>query len=182
MESGEWCVERGEWGGRIEMVGPFDSPTALHLPQKHEHDWLERPKNSDDSATVGVNNHTIHDPRYVHKTENRCTKPNAHLLRRRYDGRDLMPLLTSPGTKSPHDCIFYWKGCTNKSFCGVPEDSPLVNTHDPGLWAVRCGSYKTHFVATNVSCTVHYVPPGSVRACVCHTCLLYTSPSPRDRG
>jgi hypothetical protein len=25
---------------------------------------------------------------------------------------------------------------------------------------VRCAAYKTHFVATNVSCTVHYMPPG----------------------
>eukprot|EP00035_Acanthoeca_spectabilis_P036383 m.39286 g.39286 ORF g.39286 m.39286 type:complete len:1090 (-) comp7942_c0_seq1:51-3320(-) len=76
------------------------------------------------------------------------------------DGRDMMPLLLAPGSKSAHQCIFYWKGCTSASKCGVPEDSPLVNQHTPGLWAVRCGAYKTHFVATNVSCTVHYMPPG----------------------
>ena len=39
----------------------------------------------------------------------------------------------------------------------------LVNTKTPGLWAVRCGAYKTHFVATNISCTVHYMPPGIYR-------------------
>ena len=60
---------------------------------------------------------------------------------RTFDGKDLMPLLldTSGAAKSPHKCIFYWKGCTNGKFCGVPEDSPLNNHATPGLWAVRCG-------------------------------------------
>ena len=79
---------------------------------------------------------------------------------RAFDGKDLMPILTGKASKSPHACIFYWKGCTDNAFCGIPADSPLTNKKTPGLWAVRCGEYKTHFVATNVSCTVHYMPPG----------------------
>ena len=76
------------------------------------------------------------------------------------DGRDMMPLLLHPGTASAHKCIYYWKGCSSRTMCGVPADSPLLNHATPGLWAVRCGAYKTHFVATNVSCTVHYMPDG----------------------
>jgi len=82
---------------------------------------------------------------------------------REFDGKDMMPLLTTPGATSAHDatCIFYWKGCSNNKWCGVhAEESPLVNKATPGLWAVRCARYKTHFVATNESCTVHYMPKG----------------------
>eukprot|EP01052_Picozoa_sp_SAG31_P001188 SAG31_NODE_39_length_31377_cov_5.971482_19_plen_333_part_00 len=76
-----------------------------------------------------------------------------------FDGKDLLPLLTGQESRSPHKCIFYWKGCTDQHWCGVPADSPLAGD-TPGLWAVRCGGYKTHFFATNISCTVHYMPPG----------------------
>lgn len=80
------------------------------------------------------------------------------------DGRDMMPLLIGPGSKSAHQCIFYWKGCSSSTTCGLPDDNPLVNQVDPGLWAVRCGAYKTHFMATNVSCTVKYMAPGIYHA------------------
>ena len=79
---------------------------------------------------------------------------------REFDGKDMMPLLLGTSVVSPHKCIFYWKGCSDKQWCGVPSDSPLENHATPGLWAVRCGSYKTHFMATEVSCDVHYMPPG----------------------
>lgn len=79
---------------------------------------------------------------------------------RELDGRDMMPLLLGQTNTSAHECIFYWKGCTDSTYCGLPSDSPLVNKETPGLWAVRCGAYKTHFVATNESCNVHYMPPG----------------------
>ena len=79
---------------------------------------------------------------------------------REFDGKSLLPILTGTSKVSAHQCIFYWKGCTNSKTCGTPNESPLINKKNPGLWAVRCGSYKTHFVATNVSCVVHYMPPG----------------------
>ena len=79
---------------------------------------------------------------------------------REYDGKNIMPLLQRTTQHSPHQCIFYWKGCTDSRYCGVSADSPLENKETPGLWAVRCGAYKTHFMATNVSCTVQYMPPG----------------------
>ena len=79
---------------------------------------------------------------------------------REFDGKSLLPILTGTTKVSAHKCIFYWKGCTNSKQCGTPMESPLINKVNPGLWAVRCGSYKTHFVATNVSCVVHYMPPG----------------------
>ena len=68
-----------------------------------------------------------------------------------FDGKDLLPILTLASKTSAHKCIFYWKGCTDSKTCGLPEDSPLVNKKDPGLWAVRCGSYKTHFVGESAS-------------------------------
>ena len=58
---------------------------------------------------------------------------------RELDGRDIMPLLLETDKTSPHDCIFYWKGCTDPLLCGVPDESPLVNKKNPGLWAVRYG-------------------------------------------
>ena len=70
---------------------------------------------------------------------------------REFDGKDLLPILTLASKTSAHKCIFYWKGCTDSKTCGLPEDSPLVNKKDPGLWAVRCGSYKTHFVGESAS-------------------------------
>lgn len=79
---------------------------------------------------------------------------------RDYDGKNLMPLLTQQTATSPHKCVFYWKGCSDKTTCGVPTDSPLVNKVHPGLWAVRCGGYKTHFMITTESCNVKYMPPG----------------------
>ena len=79
---------------------------------------------------------------------------------REFDGRSLLPILMGTSKVSAHKCIFYWKGCTDTKRCGTPMESPLINKVNPGLWAVRCGSYKTHFVATNVSCVVHYMPPG----------------------
>jgi len=55
------------------------------------------------------------------------------------DGRDIAPLLTDPEATSPHECIYYWKG---------PSGLKCPSTHPecPGLWAVRCGAHKLHFV------------------------------------
>ena len=44
---------------------------------------------------------------------------------RTFDGKDLMPLLTGKTRTSPHECIFYWKGCTDRAMCGIPADSPV---------------------------------------------------------
>jgi arylsulfatase A len=58
---------------------------------------------------------------------------------RQIDGRDLRPLLTNASAPSPHECIFHWKGAPG---LGCPADHPAC----PGLWAVRCGPYKLHWV------------------------------------
>ena len=87
---------------------------------------------------------------------------------RTLDGKDMMPLLLHPGTKSPHtsSCIFYWKGCSSNQYCGTLDESPLLNKKNPGLWAVRCGAYKTHFVATTESCMYMYIYI-YIYVCVC---------------
>jgi len=60
------------------------------------------------------------------------------------DGRDLTDVLTR-GAKSQHRCLFHYKGTPST---GLP---PKVDDAQPGLWAIRCGSYKAHFVT---SCAV----------------------------
>ncbi len=62
------------------------------------------------------------------------------------DGVDLSPLLFGGGGGGKggdlHACIFHYKG-TPGTAC--PADRPDC----PGLWAVRCGAYKMHYVTTN---------------------------------
>lgn len=55
------------------------------------------------------------------------------------DGKDLSGVLFR-GEASPHECLFHYKGSPSS---GLPpaEDDP-----EPGLWAIRCGPYKAHFV------------------------------------
>lgn len=50
------------------------------------------------------------------------------------DGRDLSKVLFDPAAPSPHDCLFHYKGTSNRA------------KGQTGLWAVRCGNYKAHFV------------------------------------
>uniref|UniRef100_A0A7R9T981 Sulfatase N-terminal domain-containing protein n=1 Tax=Prasinoderma coloniale TaxID=156133 RepID=A0A7R9T981_9VIRI len=61
-----------------------------------------------------------------------------------YDGRDISALLLSAGAvaRSPHDCLYIYKG-TPGAAC--PEQHPNC----PGLWAMRCGRHKIHWVTAN---------------------------------
>lgn len=63
------------------------------------------------------------------------------------DGRDLTGLLGGLGG-DPDRCLFHWKGTPSK---GLP---PQSDDPKPGLWAVRCGAYKAHFVT---SCSVMHL-------------------------
>jgi arylsulfatase A-like enzyme len=63
------------------------------------------------------------------------------------DGRDMSPVLFTKNDKSSHDCLYIYKGTS---------DSKLT-----GLWAVRCGAYKAHFVTSthfNKTPVVHDPP------------------------
>lgn len=55
------------------------------------------------------------------------------------DGKDLSGVLMR-GEASPHECLFHYKGVPSRGFPAA-EDDPK-----PGLWAVRCGAYKAHYV------------------------------------
>merc|ERR1711879_922381 len=55
------------------------------------------------------------------------------------DGKDLTGLLLH-GYPSPHRCLFHYKGTPSK---GLP---PQADDPQPGLWAIRCGAYKVHYV------------------------------------
>jgi arylsulfatase A len=64
------------------------------------------------------------------------------------DGQDLTPLLFSKLASTKHTCLFLYKG------------TPMDEEH-PGLWAVRCGPYKMHYISTNSWQSKHivYDPP-----------------------
>ena len=56
------------------------------------------------------------------------------------DGRDLSPVLFNAShDSSPHECIFHWRGAPGLR-------CPKGHSDCPGLWAVRCGAYKAHWV------------------------------------
>lgn len=60
------------------------------------------------------------------------------------DGKDISGVLFR-GQRSPHNCLFHYKGTPSTGLPPKPDDS------QPGLWAVRCGAYKVHYVT---SCAV----------------------------
>merc|ERR1712083_1219268 len=55
------------------------------------------------------------------------------------DGKDLSGVLLR-GEQSLHDCLFHYKGVPSTGF------PPATDDPQPGLWAVRCGAYKAHYV------------------------------------
>lgn len=57
---------------------------------------------------------------------------------RKLDGRDISDVFLNGG-KSPHDCIFLWRGTSNAT---CPKHASTCD----GLWAVRCGKYKAHWI------------------------------------
>jgi len=61
---------------------------------------------------------------------------------RAIDGKDLSAILFAEESKSPHECIFHYKGTPGM---GCPADHPDC----PGLWAVRCGLFKMHYVTSH---------------------------------
>lgn len=67
------------------------------------------------------------------------------------DGRDLSSVLLSAEAPSPHKCIFHWKGAHGMA---CPKDHPDC----PGLWAVRCGAYKMHWVTMDSIGPQKFVP------------------------
>lgn len=58
------------------------------------------------------------------------------------DGRDLSGILLDTNSSEVRDCVFIYKGRPDTS---CPDTMP---DGCPGLWAVRCGKYKAHFVTS----------------------------------
>ena len=67
---------------------------------------------------------------------------NVPLPNVQIDGKDLSPILFDEDESSPHDCIFHYKGTPGMQ---CPHEHPKC----PGLWAVRCGRHKLHYVTSN---------------------------------
>eukprot|EP01064_Diplonema_japonicum_P006686 TRINITY_DN14529_c0_g1_i1.p1 TRINITY_DN14529_c0_g1~~TRINITY_DN14529_c0_g1_i1.p1 ORF type:complete len:560 (+),score=144.72 TRINITY_DN14529_c0_g1_i1:84-1682(+) len=69
------------------------------------------------------------------------------------DGRDMSQVLMNETAPTAHQCVFIWKGVDGQAMAGR-EDETQAGTNNvlsstgpiPGLWAVRCGSYKAHYV------------------------------------
>eukprot|EP00511_Aplanochytrium_stocchinoi_P006786 CAMPEP_0204843538 /NCGR_PEP_ID=MMETSP1346-20131115/48035_1 /ASSEMBLY_ACC=CAM_ASM_000771 /TAXON_ID=215587 /ORGANISM="Aplanochytrium stocchinoi, Strain GSBS06" /LENGTH=539 /DNA_ID=CAMNT_0051982695 /DNA_START=190 /DNA_END=1809 /DNA_ORIENTATION=- len=68
---------------------------------------------------------------------------------RHIDGKDISEILFSDTAKTPHECIFYYKGIDSPG-C-LQDDKHHVCS---GLWAVRCGAYKAHFYTRNYNSPV----------------------------
>lgn len=64
------------------------------------------------------------------------------------DGKDMSNILFNlNGGHSQHDCIYIWGGTPNDTTCHVtPDDKDKDYRICQGLWAVRCGEYKAHWV------------------------------------
>eukprot|EP01084_Bolivina_argentea_P092225 165947_1 len=81
-----------------------------------------------------------------------------------YDGKDMSDILFFNG-KSQHECIYYYGGDMPTPYTlngnGCPYNKGTADYPKcQGLWAVRCGEYKAHWVTTNGngSVTLHDPP------------------------
>eukprot|EP00943_MAST-04B_sp_MAST-4B-sp1_P004964 g4964.t1 len=98
--------------------------------------------------------------------------PNDRII----DGKDMSPILFDSGSdndhttgenpfpakstvnniKQIHDCIYIYKGANNL------KCPPGHENNCTGLWAVRCGEYKLHYVTSNYTASakgVYHNPP-----------------------
>ena len=67
--------------------------------------------------------------------------------KRVYDGRDMSDVLFDlNGGKSQHSCIYYWGGSPNDTHSCPYKQNTSEWRLCQGLWAVRCGQYKAHWV------------------------------------
>ena len=62
-----------------------------------------------------------------------------------YDGRDMTDILLYNG-ESKHECIYIYGGTPNATDCPVKNKTSAEYAKCAGLFAVRCGSYKAHWV------------------------------------
>eukprot|EP00756_Hemistasia_phaeocysticola_P050934 Hpha_TRINITY_DN26113_c0_g1::TRINITY_DN26113_c0_g1_i1::g.155323::m.155323/K01134/ARSA; arylsulfatase A len=66
------------------------------------------------------------------------------------DGKDLSGVLFN-NASTPHDCLFHYKGTGD------------FGSKKQGLWAVRCGAYKIHYVIVSLPAREVYMAPGVVQ-------------------
>jgi hypothetical protein len=77
-------------------------------------------------------------------------EPNDRVI----DGRDLSPILFGDySTTEIHDCLYFYGG--------TPGAGSNCDEHEgcPGLWAVRCGAYKVHWVTTDYNSSTKFWDP-----------------------
>ena len=64
-----------------------------------------------------------------------------------YDGQDMSDIIFNlNGGKSKHECIYIYRGTPNATNC--PYNGTQYGICQ-GLWAVRCGQYKAHWVTSH---------------------------------
>ena len=71
-----------------------------------------------------------------------------------YDGKDLSNILFNlHGGHSEHQCLFLWGGTPNDTSCHHNAESTKEPALCAGLWAVRCGEYKAHWITRDQNLT-----------------------------
>ena len=75
-----------------------------------------------------------------------------------YDGRDMTEILLFDG-KSQHECIYIYGGTPNATDCPVKNKTNAEYAKCAGLFSVRCGEYKAHWVIKGMNGSVTIQDP-----------------------
>ena len=76
-----------------------------------------------------------------------------------YDGKDMSDILFNRnGGKSKHECIYIYGGTPNATDCPYPKNVKEY-AKCAGLWAVRCGKYKAHWITRTNNLTIELQDP-----------------------
>eukprot|EP01084_Bolivina_argentea_P092226 165948_1 len=76
-----------------------------------------------------------------------------------YDGKDMSDIIFNQnGGKSKHECIYMYGGTPNATNCPFKTNSTKY-AMCAGLWAVRCGKYKVHWITRTNNMTIELQNP-----------------------
>eukprot|EP01084_Bolivina_argentea_P210635 358445_1 len=63
------------------------------------------------------------------------------------------------GGNSKHDCLYIYGGTPNDTSCPIKNNTNKEYAKCAGLWAVRCGAYKAHWVTRHNGSVLIHDPP-----------------------
>ena len=76
-----------------------------------------------------------------------------------YDGKDMSDLLFGNNKQEIHECIYMYGGTPNDTHSCPYQPNDTQYPKCAGLWAVRCGHYKVHWITAHNSSVVIQDPP-----------------------